>query len=208
MRTFTCFTTEDGSDVPNLVFVFASDADRARELARRELADAKRPAKVEVYEDGALLFVEHATTDELGGRPGAKKWPRADGSGSGWPRINGGSGGKPDAVNGFINGQKIWRYGESLAMEGDPERRPVLQSLLIREENRYGAYSEKLDTTQGFIADLGERIAAQRERIDRLRALGGDTAMAHQVLQQFERTSEIFTAFAEQIQRELRTVSL
>jgi hypothetical protein len=60
MRTFACFTTESGAGAPALSFIFAADEARARELALRELMEAVRPARIEVYENDLLLFVEDA----------------------------------------------------------------------------------------------------------------------------------------------------
>lgn len=38
MRTYSCFTFGRGEKVPGLSFIVATSLDRARELARRELA--------------------------------------------------------------------------------------------------------------------------------------------------------------------------
>jgi hypothetical protein len=58
MRTFTCLITDRRYAVPTLSFVLAQDAERARELARRDLAANPHHAAVEVREGDRLLFVE------------------------------------------------------------------------------------------------------------------------------------------------------
>lgn len=60
MRTFSCFTFEAEDSVPTLSFIFAANLIRARELARRELMDARRPVSVELCENGRLLWAEAA----------------------------------------------------------------------------------------------------------------------------------------------------
>jgi hypothetical protein len=56
MRTFSCFVTDEGSSTPALSFIFADTEQRARELARRELMDVRRPVSVELCEGGKLLW--------------------------------------------------------------------------------------------------------------------------------------------------------
>ncbi len=58
MRTFSCFVHDDGVPTPVLSFIFAASEERARELARRELLDSRRPAFVEICEGAKLLWVE------------------------------------------------------------------------------------------------------------------------------------------------------
>ena len=60
MRTFWCFTTEEGCSTPTLSIILAETEQKARELARRELWDALRPVAVEVCEDGEVLWREQA----------------------------------------------------------------------------------------------------------------------------------------------------
>lgn len=209
MRTFTCLTTQAGSDDPSLSFIFAADEHRARDLAKRELAEARIAAKVELYEDGKLLMVEEATLSSAdgsaradGARAAAKPPRPAPDGPRRWP------GATPDELARFINGQKIQRYGESLAHETEPDRTPALKALLIREENRFGAYTEKLDAARGVMADLAQRIEAQHGRIARLRELNCDITLAEQLLEQFEHTAQLFAAFADHVERELGSVAL
>ena len=58
MRTFSCFTNEEGGATPTLSFILAESEQRARELARRELMDARRPVSIEICEGGKVLWVE------------------------------------------------------------------------------------------------------------------------------------------------------
>jgi hypothetical protein len=58
MRTFSCFITETGSSTPLLSFILADSEQRARELARRELIDARRPVSLELCEGGRILWKE------------------------------------------------------------------------------------------------------------------------------------------------------
>jgi hypothetical protein len=58
MRTFSCFITDEGSSTPTLSFILADTEQRARELARRELMDVRRPVSVELCEGGNLLWTE------------------------------------------------------------------------------------------------------------------------------------------------------
>lgn len=56
MRTFSCFTFDDHSTVPELSFIFADDEARVRLLVRRELLKDKGAISVEICEDGKLLW--------------------------------------------------------------------------------------------------------------------------------------------------------
>lgn len=56
MRTFSCFITEGGCGTPTLSLILASDEHRARELAQRELLDAREPQAVEICEGARLLW--------------------------------------------------------------------------------------------------------------------------------------------------------
>ena len=58
MRTFSCFTTERGCSTPTLSLILAESEQRARELARRELADAHRPVSIELCEGNRVLWTE------------------------------------------------------------------------------------------------------------------------------------------------------
>jgi hypothetical protein len=58
MRTFACFFTDSRYSVPTLSFYLTSDGERARELARRELAANANYLGFEVREGQRLLFVE------------------------------------------------------------------------------------------------------------------------------------------------------
>jgi hypothetical protein len=58
MRTFACFFTDARYSVPTLSFYLTSDAERARELARRELQANGNYRGFEVREGHRLLFVE------------------------------------------------------------------------------------------------------------------------------------------------------
>lgn len=60
MRTFSCFTTEEGSSTPTLSIILAETEQRARELAHRELMDALRPISVEICEGAKVLWSERA----------------------------------------------------------------------------------------------------------------------------------------------------
>lgn len=60
LRTFSCFTYEDGYRAPAPAFIVAEDETRARLLVRRELLNNMQVTWVEVYEDGTLLWTEWA----------------------------------------------------------------------------------------------------------------------------------------------------
>lgn len=63
VRTFACVVANADSTASIQLWIFAADESRARELARRELANVASAASAEVYEDGKLLFVEYASAD-------------------------------------------------------------------------------------------------------------------------------------------------
>ncbi len=61
MRTFSCVTSEWGSETPTLSFIIAQDERRACELARREILTSRRPTALQILEGGKLLWEEAAT---------------------------------------------------------------------------------------------------------------------------------------------------
>jgi len=58
MRTFSCFITEAGSHTPRLSLIFAETEQRALQLARRELLQAREPLVLELRENSRLVWVE------------------------------------------------------------------------------------------------------------------------------------------------------
>jgi hypothetical protein len=62
MRTFTCFMTDRRYTVPTLSIILARDAQRALEIARRELGASRDHVALEVHENGRCVFTEQKTT--------------------------------------------------------------------------------------------------------------------------------------------------
>lgn len=62
MRTYSCFTFADGQQVPGLSFIVAASLERARELARRELA-LEGGVAFEICEGQTLLWSERAAQE-------------------------------------------------------------------------------------------------------------------------------------------------
>lgn len=58
MRTFTCLLSDTRYTVPTLIFVSAADAERAREVARRELEANGHHHSFELLEDDRLVCSE------------------------------------------------------------------------------------------------------------------------------------------------------
>ncbi|WP_309090019.1 hypothetical protein [Phenylobacterium sp.] len=58
MRTYTCLVTDNRYSVPTLSFYLATDEERARELARRDLEANPHHSAFEVRDGDRLLFVE------------------------------------------------------------------------------------------------------------------------------------------------------
>jgi hypothetical protein len=58
LRTFSCFITEEGSSTPTLALIVALDENRARELAYKQVLDARHPTFLEVCEGERLLWFE------------------------------------------------------------------------------------------------------------------------------------------------------
>lgn len=58
MRTFTCLLSDTRYSVPTLIFVLAMDAERATELARRELDANGHHHSFELLEDDRLVCSE------------------------------------------------------------------------------------------------------------------------------------------------------
>jgi hypothetical protein len=75
VRTFACIVADADSTASIQLWIFAADESRARELARRELANATSAERAEVYEDGKLLFVEYASVEPQATHRGAGSTP-------------------------------------------------------------------------------------------------------------------------------------
>jgi hypothetical protein len=58
MQTFTCLLSDSRYSVPTLSFFITTDAERARDLARRELQANSHHRAVELYEGERLLWAE------------------------------------------------------------------------------------------------------------------------------------------------------
>ncbi|WP_148216847.1 hypothetical protein [Phenylobacterium zucineum] len=103
----------------------ASDAARARALARRELRDCRAPARMEMYEGDELVFVE-AGGD--GAAPAAARGVHttADRTAA-----------RPDELGRLINRLQIWRYSLDLALARSWAHRALLEALLHLERTRF-----------------------------------------------------------------------
>ena len=181
MRTFTCLLHDGDNAVATLAVILAADEVRALELARRELAETRRPVALEVYEGDRLLFVE-----------GALEHAPARGDGL-----------MPRDVTKTINAQRIWLYGLRLSDARDDDERGLLQDLLVQEESRFGYYAEQLDIADAFLADAERRIRSQADRVEQLRGDGRDAALASEILEQFRRTAELFAVFRGHVEARL-----
>jgi hypothetical protein len=60
MRVFSCFVRHRRSSTPILSFVLARDEQRARALARRQLADTPDALAIEIFENDQLIAVMSA----------------------------------------------------------------------------------------------------------------------------------------------------
>lgn len=60
MRTFSCFTFDDGQAVSGLTLIITDSLQRARELARRELLKSRDAVSIEICEGSSLLWTETA----------------------------------------------------------------------------------------------------------------------------------------------------
>jgi hypothetical protein len=58
MQTFTCLLSDTRYSVPSLVFVIATDVERAKELARRELEANAHHRGFELHDDQHLVCAE------------------------------------------------------------------------------------------------------------------------------------------------------
>lgn len=58
MKTFTCLQTDTRYSVPTLSFLITTDAERARELARRELLASVYHQSFELHDGTRVVFRE------------------------------------------------------------------------------------------------------------------------------------------------------
>lgn len=153
MRTFSCFTTEPGSAVPTLSFVIASDAARAREFARRELRDCRAPARMEVYEDDELVFVEDGSDGAAATAAALDLLTGPDGAAS-----------RPNEQVRLINRLRIRRYTLDLAIAQTPEHRALLEVLLRDEEARFASTPQAAEALRALRRVCEGRLARLRAR--------------------------------------------
>ena len=65
MRTFSCFVTDDRYSTPTLTFMLVAHEGLARELALRRLLESPHHRKIELLENGELVFIRRrAPRDE------------------------------------------------------------------------------------------------------------------------------------------------
>jgi hypothetical protein len=63
MRTFSYFIHDDRYAVPTLQFAVVPDAERALELAKRQLMASRHHLSIEVHENGRAVFREDRSAD-------------------------------------------------------------------------------------------------------------------------------------------------
>lgn len=195
MRRFECLVFDPGRTEPESCRLSAADEGRVLELILRDVIGARKAEKVEVYEDGALLFVVDPAPEGSAPAPDAA-WPSA----------------AVDAevsrkIAKSISGWKILGYGLELAKAPDPQISDLLQSLLLREEDRFAAYAEQLDCARAVLTTARERVTAQLLRVAELRSRKEDTALAVAALDQLQRTQAHFQAYAEDLEARLAAAS-
>jgi hypothetical protein len=195
MRRFKCLVFEPGSSAPDSCCLSAADEGRALDQVLRDFIGARKAEKVEVYEHDALLFVvDPAPEGAAPARDDARASAALDAEVS-------------REIAKSISGWKILGYGLELAEGQDPQLNALLQSLLVREEDRFAACAEQLDCARTVLMTAHERVAAQLLRVADLRSRKEDTALAVAVLDQLQRTQAHFQAYAAGLEARLAAAS-
>jgi hypothetical protein len=87
-----------------------------------------------------------------------------------------------DGTEGFVVESNIAAFTTKLYEEHNPERRRMLQTLLLEEEDKFGTGVKQLQLAEHHIKESTVRIDKQRVLLDRMSAAGCDTTEAVRVL--------------------------
>jgi hypothetical protein len=93
----------------------------------------------------------------------------------------------------FVHHENLEQFATLLG--SDPTKRSTLMTLLIEEENKFGAGYERLDAADQWVAAGRDRIEKQRDLIARLSEAGHDMATAHQQLRGFMEIQSLFEGY-------------
>ena len=111
-------------------------------------------------------------------------------------------------VDNFVHEQNVLRFSERLETENDQTARVQLTKLLLDEENKFAASSERLDRADRHIAKCKQHIARQYSLIDKLKMDGHDIAPAERLLRNLMELHDLFVGYRRQVATALARTTL
>jgi len=97
----------------------------------------------------------------------------------------------------FVYEQNVFRFSARLKTEDDPAARKLVGKLLLDEENKFAATVERLDRTDGQIADCKSHISLQYALIERLKGDGHDIKPAERLLGNMMELHDLYVSYRE-----------
>jgi hypothetical protein len=97
----------------------------------------------------------------------------------------------------YVTKQNVIRFRDLLNSEGDPGRLAELQKLLIEEEDKLGASSERLEDIEREIVKGDKRIAWQRALVAAGEDEGRDVTLAKAVLENLTQIQAMYRQYRQ-----------
>jgi hypothetical protein len=103
----------------------------------------------------------------------------------------------------FVAMQNVERFRAHLNNETNPERRILLQRLLVEEEDKVGATFELLQGVQRAITDCKLQIAELRFLVETIQTDGHDATVAKAQLETLTDSQRLHEAYCRKLQSKL-----
>jgi hypothetical protein len=97
----------------------------------------------------------------------------------------------------YVTKQNVSRFRELLSSESDTSRAADLVKLLIEEEDKLGASSERLEDIDQEIAKGDKRIAWQRTLVAAMERDGRDAAVAKALLENLTQIQAMYQQYRQ-----------
>lgn len=113
-----------------------------------------------------------------------------------------------DRVERFVAEENVSRFVDRLRTECDPGHRSTLQRLLIEEESKFSALSERLEIVQRHIEDGTDRLEKQKSLLAGMTREGRETRAAEAALERSEELLELLQFYRRHLMNALDTDDL
>lgn len=104
-----------------------------------------------------------------------------------------------DTVARFVAEENVSRFVDRLHIESDPGHRSMLRRLLMEEESRFSALSERLEIVERHIENGTDRLEKQKSLLAGMIREGRETHAAETAVERSEELLELLQFYRQQL---------